>query len=274
MKTMLPLLAASTAVGMLANKALSEEITLKTYNIMSDKVTRNVKILHISDLHSSSYGKKQKDLISRIKLLCPDAVMLTGDILDNRCPNFDGMYLLKYLSRNFPCYYVSGNHELYTGYLDMIKDTLKDMGITVLEGNTKDVVLNGQKISVSGIDDPYVFPDKNGNYWEDQLEKCEKECDKSCFGILLTHRPELVSYYFDTSYDLILSGHAHGGQVILPYIANGIYAPHQGFLPKYAGGRYFLKKGQSMIVSRGLSKFVRPRVFNRPELVLVNILPR
>lgn len=124
----------------------------------------------------------------------------------------------------------------------------------------------------AGLDDPYGSPDAEGRMWEEQLSDCSAFSGSSSFSILLTHRPELVEFYKETGFDLILAGHAHGGQVILPGILNGLYAPHQGWFPKYAGGRYDLG-GKTMIVSRGLSKYVKPRIFNRPELVIVNIVP-
>jgi predicted MPP superfamily phosphohydrolase len=198
---------------------------------------------------------------------------MTGDIFDDRISNDDSIVFLHTVSKEFPCYYVCGNHEIYTGKVNEIKASLSDMGITVLEGETVEVCISGQIICIGGIDDPYGFPDKRGRLWEDQLEECSQAISEECFSVLLTHRPELAALYADTDFDLILSGHAHGGQVIIPGIINGLYAPPQGFLPKYAGGTFTLKDSQTMVVSRGLSKYVRPRVFNRPELVLIELVP-
>ena len=173
----------------------------------------------------------------------------------------------------YPCYYVSGNHEVYTHLIDAIKEKLVSYGIRVLEGENETVNVGEETIIIGGVDDPIESLDKYGRLWEDQLTDCGKALDGEHFSILLSHRPELISYYEETPFDLVLAGHAHGGQVIVPLLINGLYAPHQGFLPKYAGGEYVMANGGKMIVSRGLSKLVRPRVFNRPELVLVTLLP-
>lgn len=257
----------------LAAAAFREKLVLKTYPIRSPKISAPVKLLQISDLHSSLYGEKQSELISLTDKLAPDAILLTGDILDNRVPNVNALTYLKYVGKRYSCFYVSGNHEIYTGFLSEIKQLLCSFGITVLEGESKSVILNGQSITLSGIDDPYICIDKKGRLWEDQLEECANSLNENEFSVLLSHRPEPVSSYTETDFDLILSGHAHGGQVIIPGMINGLYAPHQGMLPKYAGGKYVLDNGSVMIVSRGLSKYVRPRVFNRPEAVLITLLP-
>ena len=267
-KAMLLLGAAAIAAG-----AFSEKLTLRSYPIRSSKITSPIKLLQISDLHSSLYGKNQNELITFTDRISPDAILLTGDILDNRTPNSNALHYLKYVGAKYPCYYVSGNHEVYTHFLTEIKDLLRHYGITVLEGESVSVTLNGQTISVSGVDDPYVCMDNKGRLWEEQVKECSENVDEKVFSILLSHRPEQVATYSDSNFDLVLAGHAHGGQVIIPYFVNGLFAPHQGIIPPYAGGKYQLENGKTMIVSRGLSKLVRPRVFNRPEAVLVTLLP-
>lgn len=253
--------------------AVDERITVRTVGIKTDKVTSEVRLLHLSDLHSSSYGKDQAELINKIDSLAPDAILMTGDIFDNRITNENSEALLSVIGKKYVCYYVSGNHEVAMGELKSVKEQIASYGVTVLEGETSVIELNGQLISVSGIDDPLAFPDSRGRLWEDQLSDCDSDVTEDVFSVLLTHRPELAGLYAETDFDLVLSGHAHGGQIIIPKLINGVYAPHQGFLPKYAGGTYTLKEGQTMVVSRGLSKYVRPRVFNRPELVLIRLEP-
>lgn len=254
--------------------AINEKMSLKTYPVFSEKIKSPVKILHISDLHSSNYGKDGAELIDAVNNISPDLVVMTGDILDNRAPNGECFRFLKKIASIYPCYYVSGNHEVYTHLVDAIKEKLVSYGIKVLEGETAEVEVKDNRIVIGGVDDPIESPDKHGRLWEDQLTDCGKALDGNDFSILLSHRPELIGYYEETPFDLVLCGHAHGGQVIIPKLINGLYAPHQGLFPKYAGGEYIMANGGKMIVSRGLSKFVRPRVFNRPELLLVMLLPQ
>ncbi len=261
---------AATALAFISS---SEKLSLKTYPIYSDKIKAPLKVLQLSDLHSSHYGRDGGELIEAVTNISPDIVVMTGDILDNRAPNGQCFRFLKTLASLYPCFYVSGNHEVYTHLAEAIKDKLVSYGIRVLEGETERISLGEQSIVIGGVDDPIESPDRLGRLWEDQLTDCGNALDGGEFSILLSHRPEHIGYYEETPFDLVLCGHAHGGQVIIPRVLNGLYAPHQGFFPKYAGGEYVMANGGKMIVSRGLSKFVRPRVFNRPELVLVTLLP-
>ena len=148
---------------------------------------------------------------------------------------------------------------------------LKNSGVTVLRGNTQSVELNGNKIVVHGIDDPemmtfsMVFTET-----QEQLNEVGKNVNPDYYNILLSHRPEYIPEYMEYGFDLTLSGHAHGGQIRIPYLLNGLFAPNQGFFPKFAGGKYDLD-GKTAIVSRGLSKenTKLPRIFNPPELVFI-----
>ncbi len=268
---LLALAGAGTAA--LSYFAMNKKMCLKTYPVFSEKIKTPVKIIQISDLHSSKYGEECSELVEAVTNISPDIVVMTGDILDNRVPNGACFKFLKNIASLYPCYYVSGNHEVYTHLADAIKEKLASYGIRVLEGEIETVRIGEQNIAVGGVDDPIESPDRYGRLWEDQLTDCGKTLDGNYFSILLSHRPELISYYEETPFDLVLCGHAHGGQVIVPGLINGLYAPHQGFFPKYAGGEYIMANGGKMIVSRGLSKHVLPRVFNRPELVLVTLLP-
>ena len=271
MKKSIIVAAALLGFAALVTFAVSEKLTVTEYTVKSSKIKNKMRLLHVSDLHSSAYGKDCSDLIEKINELSPDAIMMTGDIADNRVSNENAYSFVKYIGERYQCFFVSGNHEIYTGKADEIKNTFSSFGVTVLEGEGKEIECRENRLTICGIDDPYASPDKKGRMWEEQLSYCENLDKNGNFSLLLTHRPEVVKYYKDTSFDLILAGHAHGGQVIIPKLINGLYAPHQGLFPKYAGGRFELGNS-TMIVSRGLSKYVRPRIFNRPELVLINII--
>ncbi|MPN11952.1 hypothetical protein SDC9_159261 [bioreactor metagenome] len=138
--------------------------------------------------------------------------------------------------------------------------------------------MNGQKLSICGVDDPDgfdpVYAEASAfSSWQDELESCQKTTNPSIYSILLSHRPELIEEYTNSGFDLVLAGHAHGGQIRIPGVLNGLYAPDQGFFPKYAGGQYQLGE-TTMIVSCGLSlKKGIPRIFNPPELVVIDLEP-
>ena len=122
-----------------------------------------------------------------------------------------------------------------------------------------------------GGDDPKC----GGSMWSDQLSAAAKAADPDCFAVLLSHRPERVEDYLAYDFDLVLSGHAHGGQWRLPGLVNGLLAPDQGFFPAYAGGLYRLDENTDLVVSRGLARESTrvPRIFNPPELVIIDVMP-
>ena len=140
----------------------------------------------------------------------------------------------------------------------------RSYGVTVLEGDSKILDFEGQKIRISGADNSLPL---------EQYKACCENAGDDIFTVFMSHRPDLVDIYSGRGFDLVVSGHAHGGQVIIPHIMNGLYAPNQGIFPKYAGGRYTLADGKTeMIVSRGLCKNILPRVFNPPEVVVIDIV--
>ena len=149
-------------------------------------------------------------------------------------------------------------------------------GVTVLAGTWGDLTVRGQAIRVFGVDDPEGFEAAPGEAvpagWLEQWETCRAGLEEGMVSVLLSHRPELTELYRGSGFDLVVSGHAHGGQVRVPLLLNGLYAPNQGFFPQYAGGLYDLD-GTALAVSRGLSISRLPRVFNPPEAVVIDLVP-
>jgi len=173
-----------------------------------------------------------------------------------------------------PIYYVSGNHEERSGIYEDLKTELEKCGVINLDDSSTVIELNGESINLFGMADisftPVDYMDNVSQYdFGERLSNIREEVNHD-FTILLSHRPELISIYSNHDIDLIFSGHAHGGQVRLPFI-EGLIAPDQGFFPKYTNGIH--KKGiTSIVISRGLGNSLFPlRVFNRPELVIVTL---
>ena len=248
--------------------AFRTDLKVKRYKIYSDKINSVIKLAFITDLHSCYYGEGQKELLDCIKTQEPDIVLFGGDIADDRLPHENWMITLEVLSKSYPCYYVSGNHEYWSSEIEFIKQTITSYGIDVFDGKYRVIEINGQKINICGIDDFEIGEEE----YAAQLENTMAGRDLSLYSILLAHRPEHIDLYLNYSFDLVLSGHSHGGQWRIPFILNGLYAPNQGFFPKYAGGKY--EHGNTAhIVSRGLSKNSTriPRIFNPPELVIVEL---
>ncbi len=256
--------------------AFAFDVRLKTvtYNVKSPKIDSKIKLSLVTDLHSCYYGKNQKKLLNKIEKYQPDVVLLCGDIFDDVLDDNNAKVFVDALAQKYKTYYVSGNHEWWSKRMDNMFDYLTDKGIVVLRGNTDVIKIGENIISVSGIDDPEVnVYDSAYPAWEKQLEEVGEKAEEDIFNLLLSHRPENAEKYFQYDFDAVLSGHAHGGQFGIPFILNGLYAPNQGFFPKLAGGMYDFD-GRKLIVSRGLSRESTriPRIFNRPELVIVNII--
>ena len=223
-----------------------------------------VRIAVLSDLHSCDYGEEQRELLDAVAAAAPDIVALPGDLLDDVIPTQRGEQALRALAEKYPCYYVSGNHD---GFLT---EPVSAAGVTVLKGESLEVTVRGQPILICGVEDSRYTPN-----FDAQLESLAADCAATdAFSLLLAHRPARIEQYLPGNYDLILCGHAHGGQWRVPGLINGLLAPDEGLFPKYAGGAYHFGD-TTMIVSRGLAKESTrvPRLYNPPELVIVELLP-
>lgn len=266
----LPVLAILVVLTLIA---LDERLILRTYTVVSPKLTAEVRLAVVTDFHSSDNAD---DVVAMVTSCAPDAVLMVGDMFDddiaNR-PTERTLSLMRQLSAQYPCYYVSGNHEAWTGEMDALYQQTEEAGVTVLRMSSGVLTVRGQRIALCGIPDPYEMVFSGAPDTEEQLRQALEDVDSADFTVLLAHRPELLTKYAQFPLDLVVSGHAHGGQVRIPGVLNGLYAPNQGWFPKLAGGAY-TQDGTTLIVSRGLAVRTRlPRIFNRPEVVLVRCLP-
>lgn len=227
------------------------------------------RILQVSDIQDKCFGKRQSYLLEKIKKLQPDCIVITGDLIDsNRLNLRTSMDFIKGAFSIAPTYYVSGNHEYYSGIYTELIECLKRNHVTVLENDRTILEHHGGKINLLGISDKKQLPNYRG-----KLKELTKGLKKNEFKILLSHRPEIFDAYAEAEIDLIFTGHAHGGQIRIPFLG-GLFAPHQGFFPKYTNGLY-QKEKSFMVVSRGLGNSVFPlRLFNRPNLVLMTLKNR
>ena len=234
------------------------------------------KILQISDLHNEEFGKNQSKLIKETKDINPDIIVITGDLIDSRKTDINtSMKYVEEAIRFAPIYYVNGNHEARVEEYKELEDRLTEAGVIILSDHSELIEKGESSINLLGINDPSFNPvdyidDNDGSYAiSEKLGSLVTDNSKE-FKILLAHRPENIDIYANHNIDLVFSGHAHGGQIRLPFIG-GLIAPNQGVLPKYTSGIY-LEKNTSMVVSRGLGNSIFPiRIFNKPELVVVTL---
>lgn len=251
----------------------TNSISISRYNIENSSIPESFKgfrIVQVSDLHNKEFGKDQRILMKKIEKEKPDIIVVTGDLVDRR--KWGTKNAMSFIDRAMeiaPVYYVSGNHEVWSGKYSIVRNKLLEKGVYVLDDDTVEIKNKNSHIFISGIIDT-GYEDRE-NYVDDILRKVSKDIDDNTFSILLSHRPEHIKDYSEAGFDLVFSGHAHGGQIRFPFIG-GVYAPHQGFMPKYTSGMYQMKN-TFMVVSRGLGNSVIPiRFMNRPEITVTELM--
>lgn len=231
------------------------KITRYTFSGISEKA---VKVVHLSDLHGKSFGRKNERLIKKIAAQNPDFICITGDIIHLYRPRDKAVALqtVSALKEIAPVLYVAGNHEMRNkGYRFFRKDLI-EAGAEVLDDRTVEKC----GLVVTGLNGASL---KNGTLL--------KIAPQGARDILLAHEPQHIARYAEHGYKLILCGHAHGGQWRIPFTKKGLFAPGQGVFPKYTSGVHSCKNSQ-MVISRGLGNSEFPlRLFNRPEIVVIEI---
>ena len=249
-------------------------ITVSEYEITSEKIPESFDgfvVVHLSDLHNKLFGENQKELIAHVKKQNPDMIVITGDLIDSNHPNVEtGLLLVEEAMKIAPVYFVTGNHDNYLSDTDTFAlfQGLERLGARVLMNEKTDIYLENEEeyISLLGIDDNLVA--YTSIFRETLATLTKQEEGEEAFVLLLAHQPQVLRVYSEYEIDLVLSGHAHGGQFRIPFVG-GFVAPDQGFLPKYTKGLYE-ENGTKMIVSAGLGNSVIPqRLLNRPEVVKI-----
>ncbi len=252
-------------------------LELNSYTVENELVPDSFdgfRIVQISDLHNAQFGSDNEKLLNLIKEAKPDIIAITGDMVDSRRTEVTvAIDFAREAVKLAPCYYVTGNHEQrISSEYESLKEGLESLNVNVLDNEKTYIELDGQIISVTGINDPSFAAD---TLFESEAEVVNSllnrfPAEENTFSVLLSHRPELFDVYAENGFNLILSGHAHGGQFRLPFVG-GLVAPHQGLFPEYDGGLYEKDK-TAMIVSRGIGNSIIPiRFNNRPEVILIEL---
>lgn len=232
---------------------------------------RPLRIAHVSDLHGGGDSAARAALVESVAAQHPDLVAITGDLVDRRTRDLSGaLEVASSLAGIAPTTMVLGNHEADSPLRDELLTGMTGAGVQVLRDEVTTIEVRGTTVTVAGIDDPRVasvdgvVPADPGTV----LDSLRLPTDAPV--VLLAHRPELWEHYVREDVDLVLSGHAHGGQVRVPGIG-GLYAPHQGWLPALTEGAH-VSGTTTMVISRGLGDGMLPvRVNNPHELVIVDL---
>lgn len=255
---------------------------IKNYVISDDYFEDdNIRLLFISDLHDCRYGKNNEKLLNEIDRQHPDAVLIGGDVFNGikNSKNINAKHFIKELSLKYKIIYALGNHEFrfylypetYPGYKDEFEGILDDCGVVLLDNSSTGLMIRDKIIDIFGlsIERKYYKRFKNIEMSELYVENALPKRNKNHFSVLLAHNPKYFKEYSNFKADLILSGHYHGGLVRLG--RQGVISPTFRLFPKYSYG--FIKNDKSkMIVSGGLGiHTIRFRVFNRPELVVIDL---
>ena len=241
-------------------------------------------IAQVSDLHNAQFGPENETLLKMLEDTKPDEIVVTGDLIDSRKTNFDiAENFLRRAQEIAHVTYVTGNHEARIQMdFSQWESKIHGLNVSVLHNQSEIREINGVALQIIGLDDPtfgteealYLQPEKWIEKTLDALLPRKGQSQEKTIKILLAHRPEYIQVYEQFDVDLVLSGHAHGGQIRLPLLG-GVYAPGQGFFPEYDGGLYHGSDGNSdtaLVVSRGLGNSLFPwRVNNRPELVVIQL---
>lgn len=257
----------------------NNSITITKSDYINSKIPEEFNgfvIAHISDLHNKQFGKDQQYILSKLKNISPNTIVITGDLIDRRKYDLDtAMSFIEGAIDIAPVYYVSGNHEAWSGRYATIVKRLEEAGVHVIDDDVVKLLTGDSSIFMFGVKDPDFLTSSylEGTDITAMKEHLEKWSSYEGFKILLSHRPELFDLYCQSNMDLIFTGHAHGGQFRIPFVG-GLFAPDQGLFPKYTSGSY-RKESSTMYVSRGLGNSIIPiRIFNRPEIVVVTLRTR
>ena len=265
-----PIIAASSIIRQ--NKNLKVRKTTLKFDKLPQAFD-NYKIAQVSDIHCDRVGLSDLSFIKKIKDFNPDIIVITGDVLDSYNNDMDIAYnILSQLAIIAPCYFVSGNHELrLPEEYEQLINIMKKLNITYMNNSKQLITKDNESINLVGVEDYNFFKNEDKlNHRANFIKTLEELYSPNHFNILLSHRPEKFPIYADIKYDLIFSGHAHGGQWRIPFIG-GIFSPSQGFFPKYTNGNYVLEDS-TLIVSQGLGNSSFPiRINNRIELVLATL---
>lgn len=254
------LFAINYIISMKFIKTVEKTILFKSHN-----TPEGLKILQISDLHSNNPKKININIWKKIDKLDFDIVVITGDIVINNKNQIEShIPYINELAKNYPVYYVQGNHDL-KGY-DYIKQLLTDSGVVVLDNEKVEVKYNDMTFNLIGLRDYYYLRKTNFNGVFELLDGINNDN----FNIILEHQPQFIDYISEYNFDLMISGHTHGGQIRLPFMPT-LYAPGQGILPKYGDGLYKVNNTY-LYISKGIGTTIFPiRLFNRPEIAVLTI---
>lgn len=259
------LILAGAAAGMVLAGLPYQKMDIAYHVIHSPKIQHDVRICVLADVHCRRFGTKQSRITERVKKIHPDLILFPGDLFDVDRDYEISFELVEEL-KDYPRLFTSGNHDMYlTNDIETLRKRLKDMGVHVLEDQEECFTANGQEIELFGMTD-------HGRKPIIQASDLRYMFHTDDFRILISHRPNYIDFYKAAPCDLIISGHAHGGQWRIPFMHRGVYAPQLGMFSRYTEGMHDLN-GKKFFISRGLASGDPhiPRLYNNPEIGVIDL---
>lgn len=268
--TALIILALIAAAAAFLIKDSREDLEISRYEVKSQKLPESFdgfKIVQLSDLHGAEFGEDGMGLVEKVKELEPDIIALTGDFVTDEGDLAAVKKLAGRLTELCPVYFVSGNHEFGSGLAIKVRNILERAGVKYLSNEYLTINRGEDEILLGGVEDPLAYADMLS---PDELAQKMNDAAPDAFKILLGHRNYWMTEYPELPVDLIFCGHAHGGLIRIPGVG-GLIGTDRRLFPDFDAGEY--NNGRyTLIVSRGLGNSVPiPRVFNRPEIVCVEL---
>lgn len=268
--TALIILALIAAAAAFLIKDSREDLEISRYEVKSQKLPESFdgfKIVQLSDLHGAEFGEDGMGLVEKVKELEPDMIALTGDFVTDEGDLAAVEKLAGRLTELCPVYFVSGNHEFGSGLAIKVRNILERAGVKYLSNEYLTINRGEDEILLGGVEDPLAYADMLS---PDELAQKMNDAAPDAFKILLGHRNYWMTEYPELPVDLIFCGHAHGGLIRIPGVG-GLIGTDRRLFPDFDAGEY--NNGRyTLIVSRGLGNSVSiPRVFNRPEIVCVEL---
>lgn len=268
--TALIILALIAAAAAFLIKDSREDLEISRYEVASQKLPESFdgfKIVQLSDLHGAEFGEDGMELVDKVGSLEPDMIALTGDFVTDECDLAAVKKLAGRLTELCPVYFVSGNHEFGSGLAIKVRNILERAGVKYLSNEYLTISRGEDEILLGGVEDPLAYADMLS---PDELAQKMNDAAPDAFKILLGHRNYWMTEYPELPVDLIFCGHAHGGLIRIPGVG-GLIGTDRRLFPDFDAGQ-FNNGRYTLIVSRGLGNSVPiPRVFNRPEIVCVEL---
>lgn len=262
------------ALTTLGAAALYQGLVTRSYALPTNKWAhgRRLRFAVVSDLHNVRFGHRQKKLLRMVERARPDYLLLPGDILTDNGSTGPTWEFLRGAVAIAPTFYAPGNHEYRIPRMARGMEKATRCGVHVLLDQSVRLDTAAGPLRLAGCEDSEKRK-RDPRYQPAAAYRATfaDAAGDNALTVLLAHQPEPWANYANLGFDLVVSGHAHGGQMRLPWV-NGLFAPDQGFLPAYAGGLY-QRGGSAHLISRGVVVYrYLPRVFNPPEVVTLDVV--